>query len=206
MSLTRKDLKAMGIDEEKIDVIVEKHRETVDALKAEVEGLKDKASDYDAVCKERDELKKAVEDGNKDSYKVKYEAIKEDFEKYKSDISAKETKTAKETAYRALLKECGVSEKRIEAVMRVSDIKALELDDKGKVKNSSDIKKSIKEEWADFIVSEDKIGANTPNPPSNNGGNGAKYESKAEIMKISDAKTRQQAIADNPQLFGYTTE
>ena len=35
MSLTRKMLKAMGIDEEKVDQIIETHAETVDALNAE---------------------------------------------------------------------------------------------------------------------------------------------------------------------------
>ena len=34
MSLTRKMLKAMGIEEEKIDQIIEAHSETVDSLKA----------------------------------------------------------------------------------------------------------------------------------------------------------------------------
>ena len=40
MALTRKMLKAMGIEEEKIDQIIEAHTETVDALKADRDKLK----------------------------------------------------------------------------------------------------------------------------------------------------------------------
>ena len=36
MALTRRALKAMGIDEEKIDEIIALHTETVDGLKAEI--------------------------------------------------------------------------------------------------------------------------------------------------------------------------
>ena len=40
MSLTRKMLKAMGIEDEKIDQIIEAHTETVDALKEQRDGYK----------------------------------------------------------------------------------------------------------------------------------------------------------------------
>ena len=57
---------------------------------------------------------------------------------------------AKETAYRALLKEAGVSEKRIDTVLKVSDIDGIELAD-GKIKNADELTESVKKEWADFI-------------------------------------------------------
>ena len=44
MSLTRKMLKAMGIEEEKIDQIIEAHSETVDALKKDRDTYKENAS------------------------------------------------------------------------------------------------------------------------------------------------------------------
>ena len=43
MSLTRKMLKAMGIEEEKIDQIIEAHSETVDSLKADRDTYKEDA-------------------------------------------------------------------------------------------------------------------------------------------------------------------
>ena len=43
MALTRKMLKAMGIEEDKIDQIIEAHSETVDALKDEREKFREAA-------------------------------------------------------------------------------------------------------------------------------------------------------------------
>ena len=115
-------LKAMGIEEEKIEQIIEAHAETVDTLKEQRDTLKADADKLSEVQKELDESKKSLEDADKDSYKVKYEAVKEEFENYKSDVENKEKHTAKEAAYRDVLKAAGVSEKRIDSVLKVSDV------------------------------------------------------------------------------------
>jgi len=201
MALTRKFLSALGIDDVKIDEIIQAHTDTVNGLKDEIEKYKADAAKLSDVTKERDELQKAVDaaDG-KNPFKVKYEALKEEYADYKKDIEEKETKSKKDSAYRELLKEAGVSEKRIDAVLKVSDVDNLEFDDDGKVKNSSDIVKSIKEEWSDFIVSEGKDGVKTPTPPD---GNGKTYKTKEEIYAIKDTAERQKAISDNHELFGF---
>ena len=204
MSLTRKALVAMGIEAEKIDQIIEMHTEVVDAIKAERDTAKEDAKKFKAdsdklanVEKELTELKEKEE--KPDAYKVKYEAIKEEFDAYKGEISAKETKAAKSKAYRDMLKEIGISEKRLDSVMRVADLDSIELED-GAIKGVEELKESAKNEWADFIVSEGTVGAKTPTPPSNTGG-GAK--TKDEIMAIKDYGERQKAIAENHQLFGF---
>lgn len=172
----------------------------MDGLKSQLAEVKADADKLPAVTKERDELKAAAEKDGKDPYRVKYEAIKEEFAEYKKDIEAKASKAAKTDAYRALLKEAGVADKRIEAVLRVSDIDGVELDDKGKIVDSSKLKKTIQEEWADFITKESVHGSNTPNPPANNGSKA--YKTKEEIYAIKDAAERQKAILDNHELFG----
>ena len=200
MALTRKFLSAMGIEADKVDEIITAHVEVTDALKEERDRYKKDAETLPNIQKELDDLKKATEKNGNDPYKVKYEAIKEEFESYKSDITAEKNKAKKETVYRNLLKEAGVSEKRIDSIIKVTDVDALELDDEGKAKKADEITKSIKEEWADFIVTEEKKGANVSNPPQNNGG--SKYTSRDEIMKITDRTERRKAIAENPALFG----
>lgn len=199
MALTRKFLTALGIEADKVDEIINAHTETVDALKAERDGYKADAEKLPSVQKELDTLKAAAEKDGKDPYKVKYEAIKEEFEAYKKDQTAKESKAAKTDAYRALLKEAGVSEKRIEAVLRVSDVDAVELDKDGKIKGADKLRESIKTEWADFITSKFVKGANTPNPPVNTGGT---LKSREEIYKtdehgrfLMNASERQAALA-----------
>lgn len=204
MALTRKFLKALGIEDDKIEQIIEAHSETVSALKDEIADYKDDAEKLPNVQKELDKLKKEAEEaekkGEKDPYKVKYDAIKEEFENYKKDISAKETKANKEKFYSELLKEAGVSEKRIAAILKVTDLDKMEIGDDGKLKDAKDLTKAIKEEWADFITTTKETGAQTATPPS--GGSG-KAMTKDEIMKIKDAGERQKAIAENHELFGY---
>lgn len=163
MALTRKMLKAMGIEEEKIDQIIEAHTETVDGLKDEAKKLRADAESLPKVQKELDELKTKGDDG----YKKKYEDEHAAFEKYKGEQTVKETKAAKSAAYRELLKSAGVSEKRIDSILKVSDIDAVELED-GKVKDAEKLTETIKTEWADFIVATQTQGAQTPNPPANN--------------------------------------
>ena len=64
MALTRKMLKAMGIEDEKIDQIIEAHTETVDALKEERDTYKEDASKLTAVQKELETAKSQLADNS----------------------------------------------------------------------------------------------------------------------------------------------
>ena len=167
MALSRKFLSALGIEADKIDEIINAHTETVDGLKDELSKAKTEAGKLPAIQKELEDLKAAAEKDGKDPFKVKYEAIKEDFENFKKDIAAKETRATKSAAYRALLKDAGIAEKRIDAVLKVSDIDGLKLDKDGKIEDADKLKESVKTEWADFIVTESTKGADPATPPGN---------------------------------------
>lgn len=196
MSLTRKMLKAMNIEEEKIDQIIEAHTETVDGFKDKVNEYKEKAEKYDGVKKELDELKEGGDDWQK-----KYEKEHSDFEAYKTDVTAKETKRTKEHAIRELLKSAGVSEKRLDAVLKVTNLDDFELDKDGKIKDADKHTETVKTEWADFIETTSTQGANTATPPTNNGGT---KMTKADIYKKDDkgryvlsTEERQKALVEN---------
>jgi hypothetical protein len=200
MALTRKFLTALGIDEAKVDEIITAHTEVTDALKAERDKFKADASKYAAAQAELDGIKaQAAKDGGKNPYQVKYEALKEEYDKYKADTETKATKAKKESAYRKLLKDAGVTEKRLDAVLRVSDFDGIEFDTDGKIKDADKLTESIKKEWADFIPQTSQTGAPSQNPPSTTTG---KTMTKDEIMKITDTAARQRAIAENHELFG----
>ena len=198
MAFTRKMLKAMGIEDEKIDQIIDAHSETVDALKADRDTYKEDAAKLAAVQKELDALKAKGDDG----YKAKYEAEKAAHDALKADIAAKETKKAKTDAYRELLKGANIDEKRIATILRAEapTIDKIELDADGKIKNAEQYTESIKSDWADFIVTQSAKGTNTATPPANGGT--ATTKTKEDILKIKDAGERQKAIAENPTLFG----
>ena len=196
MSLTRKMLKAMGIEEEKIDQIIEAHSETVDSLKADRDSYKEDAEKLKAVQKELDDLKAKGDDG----WKEKHDRLKDEFDKYKTDVQAKETKAAKEAAYRSILKDANLSEKGIEKAIKYADWDKIELDTDGKLKGANDHIKAVREEWSEYVTTTTTTGAKTSTPPANNGGKTGK--TKEEIMAIRDPAVRQAEIAKNPEAFG----
>ena len=82
MALTRKFLSALGIEDNKIDQIIDAHRDTVDALKEERDKYKADADKLPNVTKERDDYKAIADKADKDPYKVKYDALKDEYENY----------------------------------------------------------------------------------------------------------------------------
>lgn len=132
-------------------------------------------------------------------WKAKFENLKTEYDNYKTTQSAKETRTAKENALRNLLREVGISEKRLNTVIKVSDVDGLELEN-GVIKNADTLKNNVKTEWADFIVDTSTTGANTQNPPNTQAG----VKSMADIYKKDDngryilsTADRQKALAEN---------
>ena len=181
MSLTRKMLKAMGIEEEKIDQIIEAHSETVDSLKADRDSYKEDAEKLKDVQKELDDLKAKGDDG----WKEKHDRLKAEFDQYKNDVQAKETKAAKEAAYRAILKDANLSEKGIEKAIKYAEWDKIELGEDGKLKGANDHIKAVREEWAEYVTTTTTTGAKTSTPPANNH---AKNYTTAEIKSMSAAE------------------
>ena len=164
----REILSRAGVESENMDAAVDSilngHIASIDALREERDGYKKDAERLPGVQKELDDLKKAGE--GKDDFEQKYNDLKKEYDDYKSDQSAKATKAAKDKAYRAMLKEIGVSEKRLDSIMKVTDLSDIKLDKNGAIEELEDLKESTKTEWADFITTEGKQGAGTSTPPA----------------------------------------
>lgn len=134
-----------------------------------------------------------------------YKTLKKSFDDYKADVLAKETKAAKEAAYRAVLKDANLSEKGIEKAIKYAEWDKIEIETDGKLKGANDHIKAAREEWAEYVTTTTTTGAKTSTPPVNTGG--AKL-TKAEIYardehgryKLSTAE-RQKALAENPELL-----
>ena len=202
MAFTRRFLSALGIEAEKIDEIINAHVEVVDGLKEERDNFKKDAEKLADVEKELTKAKdKLAKNGEGETVsKEDYDKLKQEYDDYKADIAAKNTRTEKENAFRELLKSVGVSEKRFNAIIKVSDIDGLELDKDGKIKDADERTNNIKTEWADFIETTTTKGAKTANPPANNGKGTGK--TKEEILAIKDGAVRRQEMLNNPHLFG----
>lgn len=198
MALTRKFLKAMGIEDEKIDQIIEAHTETVSGLKDSLDKAEAASKDLPDIQKELEAARGELEAVRKDGWKDKHDALKREFDDYKKGVTAKETKAAKEAAVRAYYESKGITGKSLEIAMRGSgaEIDGIELEG-GKIKDDKALDALVKGDFAGLVSTTVRSGANTPNPPANSGGK----MTKDEIFRIKDATERQNAIAENIEIF-----
>ena len=167
MALTRKMLEAMGIENEKIDQIIEMHVESIDGLKAERDRYKAGADEAEGLRKQLDEAKKAGEGAGE--YEEKYKAKCKELDDYKAKVDGEAAEREKRGLYRELLADQGVDPKRIDSVLKVSDLSGVTVKD-GAIEGADELAESIKSDWADFIAVKTTQGATVPNPPKGTGG------------------------------------
>lgn len=197
MSLTRKMLKAMGIEDEKIEQIIDAHTETVEALKEQRDTFKANAEKLTDVQAELDKANEQIKNAGNDEYKEKYEKLSEEYKQYKSEQELKAVRAEKTQAYKDLLKKVGVSENRIESILKVTDIDNVDYAD-GKIKDADKLEESLKTEWADFIVKSEAAGINTPTPPAVP----MKKFTKEDIKKMTPQEINQNFDAIKASLKG----
>lgn len=171
MALSRKFLQTLGIESDKIDEIVKANSDSLEAVKEERDKYKEDAEKLPKVQKELDDLKKATQGENgKNPFEEKYNTLKTEYDNFKESIEKQQTHDAKAAAYRQMLKDAKVSEKRIDSVLKVSDVDAIELDKDGKIKDADKLKESIAKDWADFIEKDVTKGADTSQHPESKSG------------------------------------
>ena len=184
MALTRKMLKAMGIEEDAIEQIIEAHTETTDALKEQRDQYKGQAAEAKGLEEElekvRKQLKAALEDESQDELKTELDKrskeledaqaankrLQGEFDAYKADAEAKDAKRRKTEAYKELLEKAGIAPKYAGKVLRVSQLDDIELDEKGGIKDADKAIESIKSEWPEFIAKQSTKGTDPENPPT----------------------------------------
>lgn len=198
MALTRKLLKGMGLTDEQVDTVIEAHTETVDGLKEQRDTYKADAEKLETVQAELDQLK-----GGED-WKAKYENEHAAFDNYKKTIAANEQTAKVKEAYKALLLENKVDDKRIDSILRVTDFAEMKLGEDGKLTDAENLSKAIKTDWAGFIVTGGTQGAHVDNPPKG----GATITTRADIYKkdeqgryVLSTAERQKALAEHPELM-----
>lgn len=184
--ITRKFLGALGVPDTAIDAIIDAYRDAIDPVLEENKTLKKQFEGIDTTKDWKSEAEKATSA----------------LEALKADVASKDAKRAKEAAYRGILKEAGIADKRIDIVMRASGslIDGLELDKDGNCAKHDDLVSAAKTEWADLIPTTVTVGATVPHPPATAGK--TPTMTKEQIMQIKDAGERRKAIAENHELFG----
>nr|DAH33159.1 MAG TPA: minor structural protein [Caudoviricetes sp.] len=202
MALKRSELRKIVKDADMTDE--EKLTAVMDLLHSEVDDLKEEQDDLkEQLKKAQADLKDAQKNGGGDDseWKKKYESERDAFKKFKDDQTAKDSRAAKEAAYKKLLEESKVSAKTIDNVLKVTNFEEIELDDKGQIKDAAEVKKKIESDWSGFIESTQTKGANVKNPPANDGVTGT-YTSRAEARKdVKSTAEMIKRIRENKQLY-----
>lgn len=198
MAFTRSFLKSVGLTDDQITAVMDEHTTVTDGLKQQRDNYKAEAEKLPGVQKQLDDLK-----GGED-YRDKYEKEHAAYEAYKTEV-AKEAETAKvKAAYRKLLADEKISEKRLDAVLRLTDFDGMKLDKDGNLEGADKLREAIKKEWGEYITTTAERGATVENPPTVS----HKALTREDIFKRDDhgryvlsTEERQKAIAENPQAF-----
>ena len=181
MAFKRADIRNVlgeNYSDEIANKLIALHVGVVDAMKDEAETLKAERDKYKAEAEKLPGVQKELDDikGGED-FKAKYEKERDDFAAYKKQV-AQEAETEKiKAAYRKLLIDEKINEKRLDAVMRTTDFSKMKLDKDGNLADVDGLKKTIDDEWAEFKVKTTERGAKVDNPPETD--NGGKPTSRA---------------------------
>ena len=173
--------------------LVALHLGVVDPLKDDLTKYKADAEKLPGVQKQLDDLK-ATGDGG---YKEKYEKEHSAFEAFKTDITAKESKAAKEKAVRAYFESKNITGANLDLAMRGcgEEMAALELDG-DKIKDTKPLDALVDGTYKGLV--------SKPHVRVDMGGrlnDGGKPMTKDEVMQITDRAERRAAIAANMDLF-----
>lgn len=152
-----------------------------------------------------DQVKTAL-DGNKQTPPPavkdtqEYKSLEKEFDDYKQSVAEKETKAAKEAAARSYYESKNITGKALGLAMRGSaaEIDSLELDENGKIKSTKPLDALIAGDFSGLVSQTQTHGANTANPPANNGGSVTRediYKKNDKGRYLMDATERQAALA-----------
>lgn len=198
MALTRKFLKALGIDDEKMDEIISAHTETVEALKQQRDDAQKEAAKLTALTKERDDLKNQVETLTKaggDAAKVQA-----DFDAYKKQVESREQEAKTVADVQDICKTAGVTrDSFLRLVSSSFDRSKIERDKDGNITNRDKLLEYVKSDFADCVASTAPAGVPPTNPPAPSG----KPKTREDVYKkddkgryVYDSAQRQQALAE----------
>lgn len=173
--------------------LVALHLGVVDPLKDDLTKYKADAEKLPSVQKQLDDLKAAGDGG----YKEKYEKEHSAFEAFKTDITEKESKAAKEKAVRAYFESKNITGANLDLAMRGcgEEMTALEMDGE-KIKDTKSLDELIEGTYKGLVSKPSvrvDMGARL--------NDGSKAMTKDEIMQITDRAERRAAIAANMDLF-----
>lgn len=205
MALLRKSLKAMGLTDEQIESVIEMHSDTVNDLKDQITAATANKEEFDKLKAENENLKTQLSESKQaaadaEKYKKDYESVKNELDTFKSDVETRAAKAEADKAFTKWLTDNGYTDKGANKIVKYGGFTP-EFNKDGTIKNADKLNESVAAEWSEYKITAKTEGAKTETPPANTGGS---KRTKAEIMAIKDPVERQQAIKENPEVFGIS--
>ena len=177
----------------------EKAQKIMDGHITVVDGLKDERDSFKEQAEKAADLQKQLDDqANGENWQEKYEKEHDAFENFKKQTAADAEAAKVRAAYRKLLVGEGISEKRIDSILRLTDFSTMKMGKDGNLEGEDAIRESINKEWSEFKTTVTEKGATVEKPPQT----GKPTKTREEILAIKDTTERQKAIAENLNLFG----
>lgn len=177
----------------------EKAQKIMDGHITVVDGLKDERDSFKEQAEKAADLQKQLDDqANGENWQEKYEKEHQAFEDFKKQQAADAEAAEVRAAFRKLLVGEGISEKRIDSILKVTDFSQMKRDKDGNLEGEDALKESINKEWGEFKTTVTEKGATVEKPPQM----AKPTKTREEILAIKDTAERQKAIAENLQLFG----
>ena len=198
MGFSRSFLKATGLTDEQITAVMEEHTAVTDALKKQ-------RDDYKADADKAAELQKQL-DGMKggEDFKKKYEDEHKAFEDFKKETAQNAEAAKVRAAYRKLLIEEKIGEKRLDSILKVTDFSKMKLDKDGSLHDADKLTEGITAKYAKFIVTEGEKTPPVKTPPDGQ----PKTMTRADVWAKDDkgryklsTEERQKALTEHPELM-----
>lgn len=191
MALTRKFLKGMGIEDEKVESIIEAHSETVEGLTKERDTLRAQAEKVPDLQKQLEDAKAAAGDPNE--WEQKYNAEHQALEDFKAQVAAEKADAEKAQAYRGMLAKAGIDPKLLDDIMAVTNLADVEMED-GQLKDAGKLEEAAKEKWANFMVRTKTVTPTPETPPKTD-----------NVPEGADPELAKRMMERHNQMFGKPT-
>ena len=146
MSLSRTDLKLIGLNDDQIESVIAAHSETVSALKQKYSELEARYSSVKENADRLPSVQKELDDLRKEDYKGKYDNLFASVEKGKA-------RAAKETAVKAYYEGKNIRGQNLTIAMRGTDLDALQLDDSGNLADTAALDALVDGDFRPLVTS-----------------------------------------------------
>lgn len=192
MALTRKMLKAMGLEESVIDSIIDAHSETVEALKKQRDDAQAEAGKVEDLTRQLNEANTKLSTAG-DAAKVQA-----DFDAFRQQVENEKREAAETADVLAICKDAGITrDSFLRAVGRDFDRSKIQRGEDGAISNRDALVEYVRKDFADFGSTTVEQGTPPVTPPAG----GYKGMTKEQIGAITDTAERRAAIAANLDLF-----